>query len=100
MRVLSSGPKSANVKGKSVIAKAFLCTGTDPSRTCPFEGGVTRTNYYNWTMAGLSESSPVSLALGMSGNSDNASIREKLIEKEMVETVYGGYPNHNRVCFP
>lgn len=100
MRVLSSGPKSVNVKGKSVIAKAFLCTGTDPSRTCPFEGGVTRTNYYNWTMAGLSESSPVSLALGMSGNSDSASIREKLIEKEMVETVYGGYPNHNRVCFP
>jgi hypothetical protein len=100
MRVLSSGPKQVNIKGNMGIANAFMCTGTDPSRSCSFEGGVTKTNFTNWTMAGLSEVSSISSALGVDRNSDTATLRKELSEKEMVETVYGGYPNSNRICFP
>ena len=105
MRVISSGPKRVDMKGKSVVANAFDCSSTPNSRPCSFEGGVTKTNYVNWTAAGLSETSPLSSALGVrTGNGDSSSdssiLRRDLIEKDTVETVYGGYPNNNRISFP
>lgn len=101
MRVLSSGPKRVPGRdGKMVISKAFLCSSDGSSQgrpQCTFEGGVTKTNFTNWTSAGLSEVSPLSFAFA---SSSKEKLKADIVEKELVETVYGGYPNSNRVCFP
>ena len=106
MRVFSSGAKRVTINGKSMVANAFDCTPNGHSRPCNFEGGITKTNFTNWTSAGLSEPSPLSAALGVrtNGNSnstsnDTAILRRDLFETDMVETVYGGYEGNNRVCF-
>ncbi len=100
-RVLSSGAKRVNVQGTNRVFHAFDCT-PNPSPTNPnpsmniFEGGVTRTHFVNWTGSGLSEVSPVSHAFGVK---DGNILKRDLVEKEMVETVFSGYSNHNRVCY-
>jgi len=48
-------------------------------------------------MAGNSEVSPISSAFGVTTSAD---LKKCVREVEMVETVYGGYPDHNRICFP
>lgn len=113
-RVLSSGPKQIPIRGKNCVIHAFDCSefsssssSATHSRTkCQFEGGVTRTNFLNWTMAGLSEVSAVSSAFGIltngSGNgssNESAILKRDLMEMEMVETVYGGLSNDDRLCF-
>lgn len=110
-RVLSSGPKQIQNGGKNCVVHAFDCSqfsttaaGITPTARCQFEGGVTRTNFLNWTMAGLSEASAISSAFGIMTNGQSSSnessiLKRDLVEMEMVETVYGGLPNDDRVCF-
>lgn len=108
MRVLSSGPKRINHSGRSFVASAFDCTPIDNGtanqlgRNTTFEGGITRSHFTHWTGAGLSEVSSISSAFGITarGGSESAVLKKDLAEVEMVETVYGGYPDHNRICIP
>jgi len=57
-------------------------------------------------MPGLSEVSPLSLALGVvhspahSNKERTAKIKRDLIEIESIETVFAGYPQERRVAFP
>lgn len=104
MRVFSSGAKRVTYNGKTMVANAFDCSQNGQSRACNFEGGITKTNFTNWTCAGLSEPSPLSSALGVrtngaSNSTDTAILRRDLVEADMVETVYSGYESNNRVCF-
>lgn len=104
MRVFSSGAKRVTFNGKTKVANAFDCSSNGQTRACNFEGGITKTNFTNWTSAGLSEASPLSSALGVrttgvSNSGDTAMIRRDLVEVDMVETVYSGYESNNRVCF-
>jgi mRNA capping enzyme, catalytic domain/mRNA capping enzyme, beta chain len=87
-RVTSSGAKS--VHGKA--AKAFDCS----NQQCSMLSGVSRTQYIRTTGSGISEVSPLSLALGVSKTD---ALKRDLIETERIETVYTGYANHGRVCF-
>lgn len=91
-RVCSSGAKQIN--GRTV--PAFLCSEIEPK--CQFESGITRTHNVHWTQAGISEVSRISHALGV--GKDDAQVRRDLLEVDFVETVYGGYDNGCRVCFP
>eukprot|EP00567_Pseudictyota_dubia_P008579 CAMPEP_0197443842 /NCGR_PEP_ID=MMETSP1175-20131217/9481_1 /TAXON_ID=1003142 /ORGANISM="Triceratium dubium, Strain CCMP147" /LENGTH=775 /DNA_ID=CAMNT_0042974533 /DNA_START=336 /DNA_END=2663 /DNA_ORIENTATION=+ len=107
MRIASSGPKRVLINGKQGVANAFVVSmgdsATGGAQRPHFEGGITRSHYTQWTMAGLSEASPVSSAFGVrsgGGGSESERIRRELVETEMVETVYGGYAGDNRVCFP
>mmetsp|Transcript_5796 Transcript_5796/g.12106 ORF Transcript_5796/g.12106 Transcript_5796/m.12106 type:complete len:782 (-) Transcript_5796:387-2732(-) len=110
MRLASSGPKRVSFGGKMGVANAFVVAMGDPSSQPAnpprphFMGGITRSHCTLWTGAGLAEASPVSAAFGVraSGGSGSESerIRKELVEKELVETVYGGYSGDNRVCFP
>jgi len=106
MRLASSGPKRVVINGKQTVANAFVVSMGDSAPGGPrphFEGGITRSHYTHWTMAGLSEASPVSGAFGIrsgGGGSESERIRRDLVETEMVETVYGGYAGDNRLCFP
>lgn len=86
-RVASSGPKHV----QNQIAHAFRC------QQCLFETGITRSHHVHWTQAGLSEVSPLSQALGVS---NDYHVKRDIVEKESVETVYGGYERNRRVCFP
>lgn len=97
-RVLPSGPKRLNIQGATRIVHAFDCTPnkSSPSTACRFEGGITRTHFVNWTGSGLSEVSPLSQAFGAK---DQSSLKRDLVEKEMVETVFGGYNHNYRACF-
>lgn len=92
MRVTSSGPK--HVPGKGMFA-AFQCDHIEPR--CNMESGISRSHFSHWTQAGLSEVSPISRAFGVT---DVQHIKRDLQEKEYVETVYAGYPEDRRVCFP
>ena len=95
-RVLSSGPKRLNIQGATRIVHAFNCTQSSPATACRFEGGITRTHFVNWTASGLSEVSPLSQAFGAK---DSNVIKRDVVEKEMVETVFGGYQHNYRACF-
>eukprot|EP00554_Chaetoceros_debilis_P016742 CAMPEP_0194121528 /NCGR_PEP_ID=MMETSP0150-20130528/47384_1 /TAXON_ID=122233 /ORGANISM="Chaetoceros debilis, Strain MM31A-1" /LENGTH=789 /DNA_ID=CAMNT_0038813999 /DNA_START=192 /DNA_END=2557 /DNA_ORIENTATION=- len=101
MRVLPSGPKRVNMRGKNVIANAFDCSAASnpmlKNRPCKFENGITKTHCTNWTAAGLSDTSSISSAFGVT---DASHVKRDLVEKELVETVFAGYPTNNRVCFP
>ena len=91
-RVLSSGPKRVTTAGgKSGIAHAFLCN----SGNSFFQGGVTKSHYHHWTSAGLSEPSPLSNSFAVQKN-----VKQELCERTLCETVYGGYHDDFRVCFP
>jgi mRNA guanylyltransferase len=86
-RVASSGPKHVG----NQIAHAFQC------HNCIFETGITRSHHLHWTQGGLSEVSPLSQAFGCH---QDIHIKRDLVETEMVETVYSGYEQDRRVCFP
>jgi len=99
MRVSSSGPKRINNK----VANAFLCNGENSSQRANFEGGITRSHYVHWTMAGLSEASSVSSAFGVRpkpGENEAAVIKRDLRETDLLETVYGGFSGDHRIIFP
>lgn len=104
MRLTSSGPKVVMLNGKEGVANAFVVSmgdaGTGGAPRPHFEGGITRSHYTHWTMAGVSEASPVSAAFGVRAVSGGSEIRRDVVETEMVETVYAGYPGDNRLCFP
>jgi len=95
-RVTSSGPKTIN----GVIVKAFdggsLPGGIEPPSMV---SGISRSHYVGWTLAGLSESSPLSSALGVV-TKINKEIKQNLVEREYVETVFAGYQGDRRVSFP
>jgi mRNA guanylyltransferase len=79
------------------MAHAFDITALN-NKHIRFEGGVTRTHFGVWTSAGLSESSAISAAFGV--DREGKIPKQELVEKTLVETVYGGYNNQNRMCFP
>jgi hypothetical protein len=100
MRVLSSGPKKVPFRGKEMWMSAFDCTPTsEGNRICNFEGGISKTNFVNWTSSGLSEPSPISSAFGLSNTLSSTDLKRELKEADKMTTVYGGYSNHNRACF-
>mmetsp|Transcript_8554 Transcript_8554/g.18440 ORF Transcript_8554/g.18440 Transcript_8554/m.18440 type:complete len:780 (+) Transcript_8554:168-2507(+) len=95
-RVTSSGPKRVN----GAVVKAFdggaVPNGIEPPSMV---SGISRSHFVGWTLAGLSEASPLSAALGeMSQNSKE--IKQKLDEIDYVETVFAGYEGDRRVSFP
>ena len=95
-RVTSSGIKRIN----GAAVKAF--DGANPPRGMEppsMVSGISRSHYVGWTLAGLSEASPISSALGvMSQNSKE--IKQNLNEHEYTETVFAGYQGDRRVSFP
>jgi hypothetical protein len=99
-RVASSGAKRV----QNTIVQAFDCTSLPQQPS--MKSGVSRSHYVHWTQVGLSEVSPLSAALGcvvkqnMSNRDAVAMIKRDLVEKEMIETVFAGYPGDRRVCFP
>jgi hypothetical protein len=88
-RVTSSGAKKAP-NGASV--RAFDCS----RHQCGMLSGVSRSQFVRNTMAGISEVSPLSQALGVTKPD---ALKRDLVETELIETVYTGYANHSRVCF-
>jgi hypothetical protein len=74
---------------------AFECSQQEPR--CQMESGISRTHFMRWTAGGLSQVGPLTMALGVT---DAQRIKEKIVETEMVETVYIGYRDDRRVCFP
>jgi len=109
MRVLPSGPKCLHspATGRTAVASAFDCTPPDTQQrqmSCTFEAGITRSHFTRWTMAGLSEASAISSAFGVTKpgvtGGESAALKKELIEWETVETVYSGYSDNNRICFP
>lgn len=100
MRVLSSGPKKVPFRGNEMWVSAFDCTPvSEANRLCNFEGGISKTNFVNWTSSGLSEPSPISSAFGLSNTVSSADLKRELKEEDQITTVYGGYSNHNRASF-
>lgn len=100
-RVTSSGPK--RMPSNNAIVHAFDCTRL-PQQPA-MATGVSRNHYVRWTQGGLSEPSPLTASLGCvvkNGNAKEASamIKRDLVEHEYVETVFAGYPQERRVCFP
>lgn len=94
-RVTSSGPK--RIHGQ--VVKAF--DGASPPRVeAPsMVSGISRSHYVNWTLAGLSEASPLSSALGVLSQ-NTKEIKQNLHETEYTETVFAGYQGDRRVSFP
>lgn len=88
-RVTSSGPKLQNGQ----VVQAFHCS-QDPSPA--MESGVSRTHFTMWTQGGISEIGPICHALKI----DPSKIKQDLVEHEYVETVYTGYAQDSRVCYP
>ena len=84
-RVTSSGAKHPHYK-------AYDCS----NKSCHMESGVNRTHYIRTTSVGISEISSISHALNVN---KLETLKRDIIEKEMIETVYTGYPNAGRVCF-
>ncbi|GAX15721.1 mRNA-capping enzyme [Fistulifera solaris] len=91
-RVTSTGAKHVNGN----LVKAFECSHQNPR--CQMVSGVSRTHFSKWTASGLSELSPLAYALGVTA--ERGDLKQDLEEKEYVETVYSGYPNDRRVCYP
>mmetsp|Transcript_1485 Transcript_1485/g.1834 ORF Transcript_1485/g.1834 Transcript_1485/m.1834 type:complete len:774 (+) Transcript_1485:118-2439(+) len=100
-RVLPSGPKRITKGANTYTIHAFDCTnpgdatvggGGGGARThhCNFESGVTRTHYINYT----DDSNLIAQAFGV------RDIRRDIEEIDMKETVYSGYKQHYRVCYP
>mmetsp|Transcript_4851 Transcript_4851/g.11580 ORF Transcript_4851/g.11580 Transcript_4851/m.11580 type:complete len:770 (-) Transcript_4851:419-2728(-) len=94
-RVTSSGPKRIN----GSVVKAF--DGASPPRVeAPsMVSGISRSHYVGWTLAGLSEASPLSAALGVTSQ-NSKEIKQNLHEHEYTETVFAGYQGDRRVSFP
>jgi hypothetical protein len=100
-RVTSSGPKLI----RNTVVPAFDCTQL--AQRPALESGLSRSHYVHWTLAGLSEPSPVSAALGVvvsdsqasSSSSISQRIKAELHEHEYVESVFAGYPGDRRLTF-
>ena len=88
-RVTSSGAKTA--PNSNAVAPAFECSSITPR--CLMEAGVSRSHFFKWTADG-NHSAVLRQAFGI------ADSNERLSEEEKVETVYSGYANGARVCFP
>jgi hypothetical protein len=84
-RVTSSGAKHPQYK-------AYDCS----NKSCNMVSGVNRTHYIRTTSVGISEVSAISQALNVN---KVETLKRDIVEKEMIETVYTGYPNAGRVCF-
>jgi hypothetical protein len=83
-RVTSTGAKTT-ANGTAAV-RAFDCT----RHQCNLVSGVGRSQFVRTTAAGVSEVSALTQALGVT----------QAIETEWIETVYTGYANDGRVCFP
>ena len=97
-RVTPSGVK--RIQGK--VIPAF---DTSKQRAS-FASGISRSHYVHWTLAGLSEVTPLSAALGIviKPHTPNKEairqIKHEIEEIEMIETVFAGYPKERRVSVP
>ena len=90
-RVLSSGTKR-DAEGR--IIRAFDCsTRQQQMPRCLMASGTSRTHFSK--CAGISEVSALSQALGVTSSSGD--LKRDLVETQMVETVYTGYPDERRV---
>ena len=88
-RVTSSGAKTA--PNSNAVAPAFDCSSVMPR--CVMGAGVSRSHFFKWTADG-NRSAVIRQAFGLKD------AKERVEEEEKVETVYSGYPNGARVCFP
>ncbi|KAL7569199.1 hypothetical protein ACA910_016759 [Epithemia clementina (nom. ined.)] len=88
-RVTSSGAKTA--PNSNAVAPAFECSSVMPR--CLMEAGVSRSHFFKWTSDGI-HSAVLRQAFGITDPN------ERLTEEDKVETVYTGYANGARVCFP
>jgi hypothetical protein len=95
-RVTSSGIKRLQGKVVQAFDGGSLPGGIEPPSMV---SGISRSNYVGWTQAGLSEASPLSSALGVV-TKNNKDIKQNLVEREYVETVFAGYQGDRRVSFP
>jgi hypothetical protein len=95
-RVTSSGPKRINGAVVKAFDGASLARGMEPPSMV---SGISRSHFVGWTLAGLSEASPLSSALGVMSQ-NNKEIKQNLNEHEYVETVFAGYQGDRRVSFP
>eukprot|EP00934_Nitzschia_sp_Nitz4_P004910 Nitzschia sp. Nitz4//scaffold177_size45885//42858//45143//NITZ4_007215-RA/size45885-processed-gene-0.52-mRNA-1//-1//CDS//3329539085//4900//frame0 len=99
-RVTTSGAK--RVQGS--VANAFDCTNLQQQPS--MQAGVSRSHYVKWTQNGLSDVGPITTALGcvvqpqMSHKEALAMVKRDLHEHEYTETVFAGYPQDRRICFP
>ena len=98
-RVTSSGPKKINGR----IAEAFQGSGLKGVEAS-MVSGISRNHYVSWTQAGLSEVSPLSLALqvdttGLTDKQATLKVKYEMEETEYVETVFAGYAGERRVAF-
>jgi len=96
-RVAPSGAKHVPNRG---IVQAFDCTGLPQQPS--MSSGISRSHHVHWTMAGLSQVSPISTALGVVVNkpSEVGKIRNDIQEVEMVETVFSGFAGEKRISVP
>lgn len=88
-RVTSSGAKV--VDGRP--AHAFDCT----QHKCGMLSGVSKTQFIQIAGGGINEPSAISRALGVKPNQNP---KDHIVEKELLETIYTGYSNDSRLCFP
>ena len=97
-RVTSCGAKKdTNNNNSGHVIPAFDCS----QHKVQMESGVSRTNFSKWAggFSGISEVSPLTKALGVS-HSSSGDLKRDLVEKSCTETVYGGYADERRVCYP
>lgn len=96
-RVVSTGAKSVRKPdGTMAVAPAFDCTQVEPR--CAMESGVSRRHSTQWTGTGISECNAITSALLV--NKPEELKQRPIEEKQMTETVYIGYADDRRICFP
>jgi len=107
MRVMSSGAKKVQVgggkNGDERIVKAFHCSASNIPSAAPFVAGVSKSHFLRWTSSGLSEPSTISNSFAITtGNRRVTSqqLKHEIVEEELVETVFAGYENGFRICYP
>ena len=92
-RVCSSGAKHHN----GHVVATFDCGSVTNAARCQMDAGVSRLHFQQWTQAGVSDLGPLATALGIT---DPAEAKREIVEVERVETVYAGYSQSQRVCYP
>jgi hypothetical protein len=101
-RVTSSGAKSVTTaSGKRAVASAFDCSNVDPR--CVMESGISRRHATQWTTTGVSEINPLTTALRVTDASvllPKERNERPIVETPMTETVYIGYADNRRICYP
>lgn len=94
-RVTSSGTKTNGNTGR-VVPAFRLAEGNNMDVS--MDSGVSKRHFEQRTQAGLSDESPISLALGVpKGTTSGNQIKALIQETHHVETVFAGYSNHRRV---